>query len=517
MGISWLHISDLHIYKNTYYDMIKLAYEDLAQQVKLDFIVVTGDYCHYNDYPEYDRALEFLNYLVQLFGVSKNDVFLVPGNHDARNTFSLRRECISRMNETIGGDPDAYMRYMHEDEYDLRNAFTEYNQFIRDFYGREIKNNDVRVTSPSDVITIKWQNKLNIIMLNTALASKNAGREIFDVKRFLDLKSSLDLCVPAIILAHHSLDDIAEVQKKIAINFFRQINVKAYLCGDKHLMENYGIVCDYTTYPIPIFICGKSVPQTPDNYSDISVILYRCDDAQKVYVHPYEWKKERPNTYFTLSSKFDVGVDKRTSFVLFDKDSPKNAEDSSNINEVKIGDILPLGQINDKSVNWKVIEKTAEKLLLLSMDAIAYKSFCDNINAGEPTTSWDNCSLNKWLNREFLDSLFGNIIDDNKEIFNYNCKSFSFKNLLVEKVFLLSTDDFDRYIKNNFDLQRVRMHGSIINDGIYNVNGYVQWLLRSGRNSNMIATVLPNGKIDKAGTAIDIKHAIRPAMRIKIS
>ena len=58
------------------------------------------------------------------------------------------------------------------------------------------------------------------------------------------------------------------------------------------------------------------------------------------------------------------------------------------------------------------------------------------------------------------------------------------------------------------------MHTSIVNDNLYHANGYVQWLLRVNGTDNMVATVLPNGKIDKGGSAIDIKHAIRPTMWI---
>ncbi len=515
MSISWLHISDLHVYDNSYYQMIKSAYEDLARRVKLDFIVVTGDYCHFKNHPQYDKALKFLNYLVALFGVSKNDVFLVPGNHDVRDNLPLRKECISRMNETIDKDPDAYMKYMSNDANDFRNAFHEYNQFVRDFYEYQIAEDDDRITSPSDVIAFTWKNKLNIIMLNTALVSKNKKGEIFDIKRFLKLKTNLDLHIPGIVLAHHSLEDLVDVQKKIATRFFKQINVRAYLCGDKHVLENGGIICDYKSYPIPMFVCGKSVPETLDSYSDVSLILYRCDESQKVYVHPYEWRMEQPNGYFTLSSKFDVGMDQRMSFDLSDNMETHSDDHFVPENEIEIGNVLSLGFINKCPVKWKILDKTTDKLLLLSTEALAYKCFCDNIAVEIPTTSWESCSLNKWLNGEFLDSLFGCKIADNQKIINNNCTAFPCKNFVVENAFLLSADEFDKYIKNDFCLQRVKLHDSITNDGIYHVNGYVQWLLRTGEGS-MIATVLPNGKIDITGTAIDIKHAIRPAMWIKI-
>ena len=513
MGISWLHISDLHIYENSYYDMIKLAYKNLSQEVSPDFIVVTGDYCHYTDYPHYDRATQFLDYLVQTFNMSKNDFFLVPGNHDICKTQALRKECISRINETIEKDPDAYLEYMKEDKNDLRCAFAEYNKFVQQFYGTELDETDVRITSPSDVIAVKWKNKLNIIMINTALVSKNEHREVLDIKKFLGLKSTLDISVPSIVLAHHDLDDIVEVQRKIAVNFFREINAKTYLCGDKHLLENHGIFYDYTSYPIPVFTCGKSVPQTKDNYSDVAIILFETDDTGKTYARPYEWKKEQPRPFFTRSSKFDIGMNKQISFELFEqkKEDRNNTVPTSDVN---VGDVLLLGHINNDPVKWKVIAKKNNKMLLLSVDAIAYKPFHEDYNAEMAPVNWNNCSLCKWLNNEFLKNIFGDKIKANKEIFVDTDKPICSGKILVENVSLLSVEDYFVYVKECSDIQKVQMHTSIVNDNLYHANGYVQWLLRVNGTDNMVATVLPNGKIDKGGSAIDIKHAIRPTMWI---
>ena len=134
MSFSWMQISDLHIYDETYFDMITIAYENLSHSIRPDFIVVTGDYCHYDDYPYYDRALFFLNFLVQKFQLTKNNVFLIPGNHDVhKKDFLMKDECVSKINETIDDNPDAYLPYMKHDLKDLRQSFMEYEKFIRDF------------------------------------------------------------------------------------------------------------------------------------------------------------------------------------------------------------------------------------------------------------------------------------------------------------------------------------------------------------------------------------------------
>ena len=108
----------------------------------------------------YDRALFFLNFLVQKFQLTKNNVFLIPGNHDVhKKDFLMKDECVSKINETIDDNPDAYLPYMKHDLKDLRQSFMEYEKFIRDFYGKELSKDDCRITTPSDVITIEWKKR----------------------------------------------------------------------------------------------------------------------------------------------------------------------------------------------------------------------------------------------------------------------------------------------------------------------------------------------------------------------
>ena len=373
MAFSWLQISDLHIYDNSYQTLIECAYDNLSKKINPDFLVITGDFCHYKDYPEYDRALYFLNYLVKIFRLKKEDVYLVPGNHDVHiKDFPQRADCVNKINENIYSNPDSYLPYMNKDSNDLRNSFVEYDRFIRAFYGDELNEDDCRITTPSDVITDEWQERLNIIMLNTALVSKNNGNELFDIKGFLDLKDKINLNLPSIILAHHSIDDLAEKQRKLAISFMNEINVKAYLCGDKHICENKGIGNSFINQ-IPMFINGKSVPQTGDKYSDITILLYKCNAEGVVHVCPYEWDMDNPLPYFVPSSKFHVDSDERVSFRLYSGKVPDNKDTSfgmtiSERKEIHIGDNIHFGAINKIPIDWKILDEHEGKLLIFCTD-----------------------------------------------------------------------------------------------------------------------------------------------------
>lgn len=146
---TWLQISDLHIVECTDWNLMMAGYEKLATKIKPDFLVVTGDYRHKVFCPGYEKALNFLNQIVDIFHLSKQDVFMVPGNHDT-DDFHLRNLIIKEITEKCNNNADAYVEHMQKrDDHCLESAFTSYDNFVRTFYGTEI--DDDRITQPSSV------------------------------------------------------------------------------------------------------------------------------------------------------------------------------------------------------------------------------------------------------------------------------------------------------------------------------------------------------------------------------
>jgi len=87
--ITWLHISDLHFRSSQYAADVVLEQmiDHVRAQVKvhdlrLDFIVVTGDVAFSGLPKEYKRAEAFFNDLLTATGVNKERLFIIPGNHD---------------------------------------------------------------------------------------------------------------------------------------------------------------------------------------------------------------------------------------------------------------------------------------------------------------------------------------------------------------------------------------------------------------------------------------------------
>lgn len=284
-SISWLQFSDLHILKSVDWNLMMNSYRSLAERLHPKFIVITGDYRLKNSQENYDYSdtLRFLKEITAIFAVEKEDVFLLPGNHDVED-YEFRDESIRRIVDDAK-NPEKYIEYLSKSQ-NLKMAFKGYSEFVKLFYGDEV--NDDRINNPDDVMCLVWKGKINIIILNTALISdgnKEHG-EIIDINALSKIKINNEL--PTLVLGHHDFNSICESQKERMVRIFESLNVRAYLCGDTHKYEIKFIdKYDDIAHKIPCIICGKSAVQPTDTYSDVGVISYSWNDDGFVYVTPY--------------------------------------------------------------------------------------------------------------------------------------------------------------------------------------------------------------------------------------
>lgn len=88
--VTWLHISDLHLRPLQAYDsdmVLKKLLEDVEKCIKNDslhpdFIILSGDISYSSKPEEYELARGFLDKLLEISGLDKDRIFIVPGNHD---------------------------------------------------------------------------------------------------------------------------------------------------------------------------------------------------------------------------------------------------------------------------------------------------------------------------------------------------------------------------------------------------------------------------------------------------
>lgn len=318
-SITWIQFSDLHILESVDWELMIDSYRKLSKRLHPDFIVITGDYRHlkYEENLDYSKTIQFLEEMVKLFSVKKEDVFLVPGNHDVED-YEFRKESIEKIVRDIE-NPEGYKEYLNKSQ-NLKTAFKNYTEFVKQFYGTEVM--DERITNSDGVMHIIWKNKINIVILNTALISdgdKEHG-EIIDINALSKITKNNEL--PTLALGHHDFYSICDSQRSRIVKIFEKLDVKAYLCGDTHKDEIKFIdKYDDKFNNIPCIICGKSAVQLMDDYSDVGIINYSWNNDGYVYVTPYRWGEKYS---FKKSNKFVYDIDKEYHFLMSEARNEEN-------------------------------------------------------------------------------------------------------------------------------------------------------------------------------------------------
>ena len=144
--------------------------------------------------------------------------------------------------------------------------------------------------------------------------------------------------------------------------------------------------------------------------------------------------------------------------------------------------------------------------------------------------TWENCTLRKWLNNEFLNEAFTpeeqEMIKERKNI-NKGCDEYETPggNDTVDKIFLLSVED----VEDNFYL------GNLFSDTTCSATQYArvkgvnasrnyscEWWLRNpgfsmyGSHPNA-SIIRSDGNISRYGTCMEFKNGVRPAMVVDAS
>lgn len=286
---AWMQVSDLHVFENTEWNILKEAYKKLPYQEEIRFLVVTGDLHQYKD--DYIKTEKFLGNLLELYNLSKKDIFIVPGNHDSEECDA--KEAITHYIENmVEQEQECYRKYFVKGK--LIDCFKRYNAFIDSFYG-DLKK-DI-YPEPEQVNCIIWNNKLNIIHLNSAINcnGNNKLHQIIDIYKLSNFYEKIDKSVPTIMIAHHPFEKIHTSHQDTLRRFITDWNISAYLCGDAHKQFYYPI----QTYKssdsnIPCIVCAKAAPEQGDYFSDLGCIIYtKSKRKDEVQVNPFSWNLKK--------------------------------------------------------------------------------------------------------------------------------------------------------------------------------------------------------------------------------
>lgn len=173
----------------------------------------------------------------------------------------------------------------------------------------------------------------------------------------------------------------------------------------------------------------------------------------------------------------------------------------------KVGDTVYFGDYNGMT-DWKILAKGNGRVLILSDKCVSSMMY----NEENEATTWETCSLRKWLNETYINEAFS----ESEKKFILSSKIKNGKNKThgtaggkdtMDSVFLLSLDEVNQY------LPEITNRFATLADGTK-----TDWWLRSpGIYSKCAFNVSEVGTVYEMGATTFSEAGVRPAMWIDIS
>jgi len=187
-----------------------------------------------------------------------------------------------------------------------------------------------------------------------------------------------------------------------------------------------------------------------------------------------------------------------------------------------VGDVLTFGryeQDNDLSsgpelIEWRVLAVENGQALLISKYGLDTKPYHEKYES----TTWEKCSLRKWLNEDFYNNAFDN--PEKSRILQVTIKNPDNPKYgtqggadTTDRFFLLSIDEANRYFASNNDRICRASDYAKENGAFENNNGSSNWWLRApGHFSIDAADVRGSGGVNITGDDVHyVYNVVRPA------
>lgn len=244
-----------------------------------------------------------------------------------------------------------------------------------------------------------------------------------------------------------------------------------------------------------------------------------------------------------FASKYDRAIkcidsgDYESAYILLKdisyKDSKEKCADIKTkynrilMRKASVGDKITFGTYKQdasngiKDIEWLVLAKENNKILVISDKALDCQRYN---NIGGYRTTWELCSLRKWLNDSFFNAAFS---EEERALIQSTTVSADRNpaygtdpgNATTDKVFLLSINEAEKYFSD--DQVRVcapTAYAKADREHLYTTSTVCSWWLRSpGRYPSEAAFVLISGIINNVGCDVSFDlYFIRPALWISI-
>ena len=206
--------------------------------------------------------------------------------------------------------------------------------------------------------------------------------------------------------------------------------------------------------------------------------------------------------------------------------SYENALFKHNLKTADIGSVVTFGSYEQddnlengkEPVKWIIIDRNEKSTMLISKDIIEYQPYLDVDYDSYIQSTWETCTLRKWLNSTFYNSLFNT--EEKKSIVNTTVipdpKEFSTSadpgGETIDKIYLLSGNEYNKY-KTISGVSECELSRHVFAKIRYNIEF---WWLRSPSDDFLTyAQVVQNGNISTNRTSYE--EGIRPVVWVDFS
>lgn len=236
----------------------------------------------------------------------------------------------------------------------------------------------------------------------------------------------------------------------------------------------------------------------------------------------------------------DAGVLDEAYSIFIELENYKDAADKADdirlikfkeqLKDIKVGNYIKFGayeQDNNTSngkedVEWLVLEVKDGKALVISKYALDCKPY----NTSYTDVTWENCTLRRWLNNDFINAAFSaeeksmiptvTVSADNNPDYSTNPG-----NTTQDQVFLLSITEANKYFSSD-SARQCKPTEYAVAGGAYvdSNNGNCWWWLRSPGNAYGYAAVVDRGGGGVFAYGLDVRYdgsAVRPALWIDLA
>lgn len=187
---------------------------------------------------------------------------------------------------------------------------------------------------------------------------------------------------------------------------------------------------------------------------------------------------------------------------------------------LKRGDVLTIGKYQQLDIEWIVLDADNKKALLISKYVLDSRVFSNSINYWKGNL-WERSALREWLNGTFYRTVFTK--SEQSRIVSIRLPD----NDVVDKVFLLSKDEYEKYFRADssgtysasFFSGKCSPTSYARKIGTYTdyLGNSMWWLRSAGTVGDTAVCVNSRGNLVEAGHSTSrYSHGVRPAMYIKL-